>query len=117
LNALPGFALPIFRLLANDKLEHTKDVRLERIAERIADALIEVQVEDGLVGLSMQSNRCYGMNPTASRIWALLETPQSIEHITDALCAEYQVARDKAVAAVETTLAQLVHEGLVRIGS
>jgi Coenzyme PQQ synthesis protein D (PqqD) len=93
-----------------------KEVVMPRLAERIADALIEVQIEDGLVGLSMQSNRCYGMNLTASRIWALLETPQSPDQITDALCAEYQVPRAQAATAVEATLAQLEREGLVRIG-
>ncbi|MEY2925882.1 MAG: hypothetical protein RL367_359 [Pseudomonadota bacterium] len=113
---MPCLVLPIFQLLASATRELTKDMVLPQMAERIAGALIEAPTAEGLVGLSMESNRCYGMNPTASRIWALLETPQSPDQITDALCAEYAVPRDQAAAAVETTLAQLAREGLVRIG-
>jgi hypothetical protein len=85
------------------------------IAERIPDALIQSPLDDGLVGLSLTNNRCYGMNATASHVWNQLDQPRSVAQVADGLCASFAVERDAALKSAEAVLRQLADEGLVRL--
>ncbi len=53
------------------------------------------------------------MNATGAYIWDLLETEQTVQSLTDALVANYDVSPEVAKADVETFLEKLVPTGAV----
>ena len=84
----------------------------EMIATR-RDGLIEAEVDGELLGLHIDKGFCYGFNPTATRIWALIETPQTVTQLCETLSGEFEVEPDAARPDVMTLLEQLRDEGLV----
>lgn len=68
--------------------------------------MIEAEVAGELVGLHVDRGVCYGFNPTATRLWRLIETPQTLAALCAALAAEYDVeearCRDDVVAVLKT---------------
>lgn len=85
------------------------------LAERKDGAMIEAAVDDGIVGISMETDRCYGLNATAARIWALTAEPRTSTAIAELLMAEYGAPADTIIAAVERALRDLESEGLVTL--
>ena len=47
------------------------------------------------------------LNATGAYIWELLETEQTVQSLTDALVARYEVEKERAQADVEAFLARL----------
>jgi hypothetical protein len=75
--------------------------------------LIEAEVDGELLGLHVDKGFCYGFNPTATRIWALIETPQSVTDLCATLSQEFEVEPDEARPDVIALLEELKREGLV----
>lgn len=86
----------------------------EMIAKR-RGGLIEAEVDGELLGLHVDNGVCYGFNPTATRIWALIETPQSVTGLCEALSREFEVAPDDARPDVIALLEELARDGLVEL--
>jgi len=51
------------------------------------------------------------LNATGAYIWELLETEQTVQSLTDALVARYEVSAERAQADVEAFLARLQPTG------
>lgn len=88
------------------------------MAEMIAarrEGLIEAEVDGELVGLHIDNGYCYGFNPTATRIWALIETPKSVTQLCDELSEEFEVSPEDARPDVVALLEQLQREKLVEL--
>ncbi|MGK6320141.1 PqqD family protein [Sphingomonas sp. DT-204] len=86
----------------------------EMIAARRA-GLIEAEVDGELLGLHVEKGYCYGFNPTATRIWALIEMPRSVSSLCETLSEEFEVAPDAARPDVVAVLEELEREGLVEL--
>lgn len=77
--------------------------------------LLETPLDDEIVGLHIDNGAAYGFNRTATRVWALTETPRSLAAICDALVGEYAVERAECEAEVRRLLAEFAREGLVTL--
>lgn len=77
------------------------------------DGLIEARVDDELIGLHIDNGFCYGFNPTATRIWALIETPQSVTQLCETLSEEFEVDPADARPDVVALLEELQREQLI----
>jgi hypothetical protein len=77
--------------------------------------LLEAEVSGELIGLDVESGTCYGFNPTATRIWALLDTPRTLDQLCDTLTSEFQVDRESCARDVVALLRELEADGLVEI--
>ena len=75
--------------------------------------MIEAEVDGELLGLHIDMGTCYGFNPTATRVWALIETPQTVSALCETLSAEFEVEPEDARPDVEALLEELEREGLV----
>ena len=75
--------------------------------------LIEAEVDEELVGLHVDRGICYGFNATATRIWSLLEEPQTVSQLRDRLLEQYDVSPDECDAQLRTLLDELAKDGLV----
>ena len=70
-------------------------------------------MDGGIVALNVETGTCHGFNPTAARIWQLLETPRSFAALLDALLVEYEVERGRCEAELAEALDQMRRDGLV----
>jgi hypothetical protein len=78
--------------------------------------LLEAEVGGELVALDVESGTCYGFNPTATRIWALLSEPKTLDEICDHLTGEFEIDRDTCRSEVLELVRDLEKDGLVEIG-
>jgi hypothetical protein len=93
----------------------TAAITAHAIVERVPDAMISSTVDDGLVGLSLATDKCFSMNTTAARIWDLLAQPCSAQAIAQRLGEEFDGPADRIAAAVENTLRSFADAGIVRV--
>jgi hypothetical protein len=79
--------------------------------------LLEAEVDGEMVGLHVDNGTCYGFNGTATRIWALIETPRRLSDLRDALLEEFDVPPDVCEAQLRDLLSELEADGLVELRS
>ena len=77
--------------------------------------LIEAEIDEELIGLDVEQGTCFGFNATATRVWALIETPKRFSELRDALLAEYDVDAATCEAELRSLLAELEADGLVEM--
>ena len=77
--------------------------------------LIEADVGGDLIALHVDNGTCHGFNPTATRIWRLIEQPQSLDSLCRTLTTEYAIDREACGTQVLAILRQLEGEGLVAL--
>ena len=77
--------------------------------------LVEAEVAGELVGLDVEHGHCYGFNATATRVWRLLEKPQTLGALCDQLMLEHDVDRGTCLSDVGSLLETLAADGLVRL--
>lgn len=81
--------------------------------ERAVD-LLEAELGDELVALSVEDGHCFGFNAVAASIWRALEEPRSFTEIKDRLLNEYEVSPDQCASEVQELLSDLVEKKLIR---
>jgi hypothetical protein len=75
--------------------------------------LIEAEIDEEIVALSIEQGICYGMNRVSSRIWNLLAKPIRVCDLCAALLAAYRVDPDVCERQVLDLLEELRTEGLI----
>ena len=75
--------------------------------------LIEAQIDEEIVALSIERGTCYGLNRVGSRIWKLLRTPIRITDLCAAMVGEYRVDPTICESQVLELLEELRAEGLI----
>ncbi|NBC19372.1 MAG: PqqD family peptide modification chaperone [Bacteroidetes bacterium] len=65
--------------------------------------------------MSVETGKYYGMDPVASRIWELIETPASVEAICAQLTDEFEVTAARCRKDVLDFVSALAEEGLVEV--
>lgn len=73
------------------------------------------KVGQEVLALNIDRGQCYGFNDTASAIWELLETPQSLPTICAAVEARFDVDPEECRIEVERLLGKLVEEELASV--
>ena len=89
----------------------TDDLTISR-----SSSLLEADVSGELIALDVDSGTCFGFNPTATRIWALLDRPRRLSELCDLLTAQYAVDRETCERDVLALARDLERDGLVEIG-
>jgi hypothetical protein len=77
------------------------------------DGLIESEIDDEILALSIEQGVCYGMNRVGSRIWDLMAKPVRICDLCAALLATYRVDANVCERQVLDLLEELRAEGLI----
>lgn len=75
--------------------------------------ILTSHIDDEVVMMSSEKGMYYNLNPIGSRIWELLDIPQSLESLCAQLMEEYDV--DEATCKQETVefIQSLLERGLV----
>ena len=63
-------------------------------------SVLSSSIDDETVMMSIEQGMYYNLNPIASAIWAMLETPHTFDQITEKLMEEYDV--DQPTCQTET---------------
>lgn len=71
------------------------------------------KVELEVLALNIERGQCYGFNDTASAIWELLATPQSLPSICAAIEARFDVDPEECRIEIERLLGEMLNEELV----
>ena len=82
-------------------------------AVRRQDDVVSRKVGDRLVVVNLQTNRIYELNPTASRLWELLETRRDRAGLEQAMLEEFDVDQADLSVNLDETLTLLSSEGLI----
>lgn len=73
------------------------------------------QLVDEVVVLSMKDGKYYGLNSVGSRVWELIQQPQSLSSICDVISAEYEVSREQCEADVVVLIEDLAANNLIEL--
>ena len=76
--------------------------------------VVSERVGDDLVLVHLGTNEIFALNPTGARFWELLVLGESREAIEAQLLAEYDVSQDTLAAEIDTMLAELARQKMVR---
>lgn len=89
----------------------------KRVLRRSADVVCrQVGPESILVpvrGTVGNLDFVYTLSPVAARIWSLLDGAKTLDEVIDAVCSEYEVDRETAMADVAELLSSLEEAKLV----
>lgn len=86
----------------------TAAVRYKAIKEHLC-----CELNGEAVILSLKNGKYYGLNPVASRIWELIQTPLSTDEIQTSILLEYDVESEMCEREVYTFLKQMAAEELI----
>jgi hypothetical protein len=73
------------------------------------------QLHDELLGISQQRGYCYALNPSAARIWELIQAPVQVGSVCAALCSEFAIEPDLCYRDVVDFLANMKTAGLIEV--
>jgi hypothetical protein len=100
-----------------DKSLHLTYSRLQAskkgVVLRPGREVVSRKLGDRLVVVNLRTNRIYELNPTASRIWELLEAGAGRSDLEDSLLEEFDVERSLASRDIDRTLEQFALGGLI----
>ncbi|PYU69762.1 MAG: hypothetical protein DMG49_12500 [Acidobacteria bacterium] len=74
--------------------------------------------EDGAVLLDIKKGVCYGLNPTAARVWGTIEGNSqglTLESIVNAMERHFPVPRQQLAGDTAECLQKLLHMGLIQL--
>lgn len=71
------------------------------------------KLDDELVMIDVDLGKYFSMNPVASSIWECIETPKSINEISETLLINYSVDEETCTKEVKTFLSELMSMKLV----
>jgi len=75
--------------------------------------MFESDADGEIVALCPDTSDCFGFNNSASELWRLLKTPQTLGQLVGDLTARFDVDADACTRDVSTALRWLESEGLV----
>ncbi len=77
--------------------------------------ILNTQLDDEYVLMSIEKSNYYGIDSIGSRIWQLLENEISVKEICEKLTSEYDVEFDNCVKDVISFLDELNNENIITV--
>jgi hypothetical protein len=81
---------------------------------RIQDVL-DTEIDDQTVMMDIEQGSYFGLNETATRIWAMLAEPMVIGDLCDRLTEQFDVPREQCEQQVVAFLGSLLDRGLLQV--
>jgi len=76
---------------------------------------VATEVNDEVVLMNMQRDRCYGLGSTGSDIWRRMREPIQVADLVSQLRDDYEAGQGEIESDVMRTLAQFADEGLIEV--
>jgi hypothetical protein len=90
------------------------EIRESSIVQRSTDA-VATEVNDEIVLMNLERDRCYGLGSTGSDIWRRLREPIQVSDLVKQLWTVYDSAPGQIESDVLRTLNQFAEEGLIQV--
>jgi hypothetical protein len=78
--------------------------------------VVSRRLGDEVVLVHLKTNRIFSLSPTGARFWELLSDGGTRPEIEQQLLAEYEVSREEIAAEIDSLVATLEAEALLRGG-
>ena len=91
-----------------------ESIRIESRIVRDAEIIFH-SMDDETVMMSLERGEYYSVPPIGTRIWDLLETPQSVLELCDTVLPAYDVTREQGVQDILLFLDELAEKGLIKV--
>ena len=78
-------------------------------------APVATEVNDEVILMSLERDRCYGLGATGSEIWRRLRQPIRVADLSSQLNQEYESQPGQIEADVLHTLQEFADEGLIEV--
>ena len=75
--------------------------------------LFSSRMDNEIVMMHPESGKYFALNPVASRIWELLETPHNIKELEETLLKEFDVETDTCHKEVSIFLEEILEKNLI----
>jgi PqqD family protein of HPr-rel-A system len=82
-----------------------------------ATHILSSTLDDEVVMMSSEKGMYYNLDPIGSRIWELLDAPQTLESLCAQLMEEYDIDQATCQQETEEFLQSLAERGLVHIAA
>ena len=79
--------------------------------------ILSSTIDDEVVMMSSEKGMYYNLDPIGSRIWALLDIPQTLESLCAQLMTEYDIDQATCQQETEEFIQSLAERGLVQISA
>ena len=77
--------------------------------------ILSTTLNDEIVMMDSEKGMYYNLDPIGSRIWTLLDTPQTLESLCKNLMEEYDIDQTTCQQETEAFLQSLAERGLITI--
>lgn len=77
--------------------------------------LLSSKMDDEVVMMHPESGKYFALNPVASRIWELIESPHSLSELVEKLTKEFDVPEQKCHKEVSEFLNEIISKKLADI--
>jgi hypothetical protein len=78
---------------------------------------VATEVNDEIVLMNLERDRCYGLGSTGSDIWRRLREPIQVSDLVSQLWSEYDSAPGQIESDVLRTLNEFAAEGLIQVSN
>lgn len=75
--------------------------------------LLSSRMDNEIVMMHPESGKYFALNPVASRIWELLEQPNSINDLVEKLLREFDVTQDVCKTEVTVFIEEIMEKKLI----
>lgn len=94
----------------------SKTISNDSIIER-KEGLVQAEIDGETVMMSIDSGEYYGLDPIASRIWAIVETPLSVQALNEQLLSEYEVSEEQCQSDVLKFLSDMAENNVITLSA
>lgn len=77
--------------------------------------IIFSHMDNEIVMMNLEKGEYYGLSQVGSRIWELIETPQTMHDICTSLCNEYDVSHEKCTEDVQNFLNLMTEKNIITV--
>lgn len=75
---------------------------------------VSCEVEDGIAILDLRSNTYFSLDPVGAAVWDRMTDPLSLDDLTAAIAAEYDVAPEECRRDIADLLDNMLKHGLIQ---
>jgi hypothetical protein len=105
------------RLLASDEESRGTSMLTHNSIVQWSPDAVATEVDDEIVLMNMQRNRCYGLGETGSEIWRRLTDPLPVSALIVQLESLFEAPSGQIESDVLRTLDEFAREGLIEVSS
>lgn len=84
------------------------------MAYLVSPECVSSEVEEGIAILDLRSNTYFSLDPVGAAIWDRMAAPASLDDLTAAIAAEYDVALEECRRDISELLDDMLKHGLIQ---